>query len=110
MASTTWPASPSARSSAGAHTVAGASSRARVGPKCGLQVDRGHPGLVIAIPRRLRQLSLDPRQVIVAELHVDRRRVLLQVLAALRAGNRDQILALSQHPGQGQLCGSDALL
>src|SRR4051794_11807087 len=46
-------------------------------------VDRGHARRVVALARRLGQLRVDAREVVVAELDVGGREVLLEVLAAL---------------------------
>jgi hypothetical protein len=42
-------------------------------------------------------------------MHVERVYVLLQVLAAFSAGDRDDIVALREHPGERELCGRAAL-
>src|SRR3954468_22053460 len=54
-------------------------------------VDRGHARRVVALARRLGQLRVDAGEVVVAELDVGRREVLLEVLAALGAGDRDDV-------------------
>src|SRR4030095_2347654 len=54
--------------------------------------------------------GIDARQVRGGQADVVRRPVLLEVLAALRAGNRDDVLALREHPGQGELARRGALL
>ena len=49
-------------------------------------------------------------EVLGAELDVGRGRVLLEVAPALRARDRDEVVALREHPREGQLRGRDALL
>ena len=44
------------------------------------------------------------------QLDVERGRVLLEVAAALGAGNRDHVLALGQHPRERELAGRDLLV
>src|SRR4051812_8899355 len=47
----------------------------------GLPVDRRHPRAVVAVADRVRDLGVDVREVVGAQLHVDGGEVLLEVLA-----------------------------
>src|SRR5438067_5170637 len=76
-----------------------AGARPTVAPTT-LQVDRGHPRLVVALAGYCRQLGLYSPQVLVGQLHVDGGGVLLEIASAFGAGDRDEVLALGKHPGQ----------
>src|SRR5579875_3653115 len=73
-------------------------------------VDRAH--VRIAIPGReaARRHLVDALQVRRREPDSRRAQVVLQVASPLRARNRDDVLALREHPGQRQLGGGAALL
>src|SRR5918997_6904138 len=64
----------------------------------------------VAIARRRGHLLIDTAQVVFSERHIACRKVLLEVLPAPRAGDRHDVLALSQDPGEGELSRRAALL
>jgi hypothetical protein len=57
----------------------------------------------------VRRDLVDATQIDLAQMHVERVYVLLQVLAAFSAGDRDDIVALREHPGERELRGRAAL-
>src|SRR5690242_12799429 len=69
------------------------------------QVDALHPrfGVAQAGRRVARNGAIDASQLLEAQHHLGRLRVLLDVTAAFRSGNRDDVRSLRQHPGEGQL-------
>src|SRR3954454_11920372 len=75
-----------------------------------LAVQRRHPTAVVALARGLRQLGVDALEVRVGQLKLGRSPVLLEVRDPLGAGDRDDVLALCQHPRKRELAGRDALL
>src|SRR4051794_35844911 len=75
-----------------------------------LSIQRRHPAAVVALAGGLRQLGVDPREVLARQLDVARRPVLLEVGDALRAWDRHDVVALRQDPGERELPGGDALL
>src|SRR3954452_4453721 len=75
-----------------------------------LAVQHRHPTAVVALAGHLGQLGVDVPELVVAELDLRRAPVLLEVGHALGAGDRDDVVALRQHPGQRELPGRDALL
>src|SRR6266404_5407139 len=60
--------------------------------------------------RDLREAGLDLFQVAFSELYFERSHVLLEIVNALRAGDRDEVMALSKNPREGQLSRGRALL
>ena len=68
-----------------------------------LQIYARHTGFVVALARGLRKLRIDARQVVRCQLDVDRAGVLLEVRAALGAGDRDQVVAACEHPRDREL-------
>src|SRR5205085_8626503 len=68
-------------------------------------VDRAHRLLRVALARdRLRAQNLfDAFEVFLRQLYFQRARVLLDVLATLRAGDGHDVAPLRQNPGEGQL-------
>src|ERR1051325_148024 len=71
----------------------------------GSQVDALHPRLGVAQARRrvARDRAIDAPQLFGSESHLRGPGVLLDVAAAFRSGNRDDILALRQDPGEREL-------
>ena len=53
--------------------------------------------------------AVQPGQLVVGELHVERADVLLEVLDPLGAGDRHDVVALLLHPGQRDLAGQHAV-
>src|SRR5437763_331864 len=74
-----------------------------------LAIDRGHARLVVAGTRSVWNLGVDAREVLLAQLDVERGGVLFQVSAALGPGDRNHVLTLRQHPRQGELRRRDPL-
>ena len=75
-------------------------------------VQVAHHRRLIAIAgrgRARRRHRVERRQVVRRQLDVQRGEVLLQVRDPLRAGDRDDVLALRERPGDGQLCRRAAL-
>src|SRR5882672_2930471 len=66
-------------------------------------IDRRHTGWVVAIARRSRNLALDPIEVWLRQRHVHRGEVLLEVFAALRARDWNDVVALGQDPREREL-------
>src|SRR3954447_5640159 len=60
-----------------------------------------HGGGWVALARghALRRDRVDVRHVVGGELHLERGHVLLEILAALGAGDRDDVVAARVHPG-----------
>src|SRR3954451_12640082 len=75
-----------------------------------LAVDRAHHRFGVPRARGLRQRVGDRAPLVTGQLHVGRRHVLLEVGAALRAGDGDDVLALVQHPGERELARGHALV
>src|SRR4051794_25930277 len=75
-----------------------------------LLIQRRHPAAVVALARDLRQLGVDALEVRAGQLDVKRGPVLLEIGDALRPRDRDDVIALRQHPRQRELAGGDALL
>src|SRR4051812_46383969 len=75
-----------------------------------LAVDRGHAHAVVAVTRRLRYLGVDAGEICLRQLHVGRGEVLLEVLAAFRAGYGDDVAALRQYPRERELAGGARFL
>src|SRR5690349_9691259 len=75
-----------------------------------LAIQRGHPAPVVALAAGRGQLGVDPREVVLGQLDVARAPVLLEVGHALGAGDRDDVVALGEHPRQRQLARRRALL
>src|SRR3954449_6603621 len=91
-------------------TIGTRGMRANLASHAPLKADAAHPGLVVAAARGLRHRLVDPAQVLFGELDVARAGVLLEALGAARARDRDDVVALREHPGQRQLGGRAALL
>src|SRR5436190_5037386 len=75
-----------------------------------LAIQRCHPAAVVALPGDLGQLGVDALEVFVGQLDVARGPVLLDVGDALGSGDRDDVVALREHPCECQLARRDALL
>ena len=77
-----------------------------------LAVDRLHPGGVVALARggARRQDVVEPLQVAVGQLDLERADILVEIFDALGARDRHDVLALRQHPGERELGGGAALL
>jgi len=77
-----------------------------------LAIDSSHHLFRITGTRRdaLRRKLIWSRKVLRRERHVERRCILLEIFAALRAGDRHDIVALRQHPGERKLRGCATLL
>ena len=84
-------------------------SRSRPDERLLLKVYGGHAGFVVALTGGLGKLRVDARHVVNCQLDVDRPSIPLEVRAALRPGDRNQIVALRQHPRNRQLRRRDAL-
>src|SRR5947209_10727245 len=82
----------------------------RRGARRELAVHGGHSGFVVPLAGGLGKLGVDTREVFGRQLDVDRPSILLEVGATLGARNRDEVVALREHPGDGELRRSDALL
>src|SRR5215204_2786598 len=89
------PSGPSANLAASAHRLA---------------VEGGHRPRGVTIARRRGHFLIDAAQVVLSERHIACREVLLEVLPAPRAGDRDDVLAPSRDPGEGELSRRAALL
>src|SRR5690349_18128273 len=77
-----------------------------------LAVDRFHSALVVALARRgaRRQNLIEALEVGVGQLHVHRADILVEILDVLGAGDRNDVIALREHPGESELRGGAALL
>src|SRR5581483_7895518 len=75
-----------------------------------LLIECRHTGLVVSVARDRGHLGVDAGEVRRRELYVDGGRVLLEVRAALRPRDRDDVVALGQHPGDCELCRRHTLL
>src|SRR2546422_8798841 len=73
-------------------------------------VDRGHVRIAVAGSRAFREGLLDARELVLRQPDSDCGDVLPEIAAPLRAGDRDDVLAAAQHPGDRELCRRDALL
>ena len=51
-----------------------------------------------------RESLIDSAEITCCETHVERADILFQIFPPLGAGDRHNVFALSQHPGQRQLC------
>src|SRR5579875_3341649 len=76
---------------------------------CRLQVPQRALVVASADAGAGRRRLLDPAQLVGAQLDLDRGRVLLQVGAARRPRDGDEVFAPGQDPGQGQLGGQGVL-
>src|SRR5262245_37807130 len=72
--------------------------------------DDAHVGVALAGGRAAGRRLLEALEVLVAQLDLGRGEVLLQVLHALRARDRDDVLALTQQPRERELRRGDVLL
>ena len=72
---------------------------------CSLLVNEAHHRLRIAVSSRdpFWGSLINQAQVFRGKLHIECTGILLQVLPALRARDRNNIFALRQHPGERQL-------
>src|SRR5689334_18416910 len=77
-----------------------------------LKADALHAGFRVAraCSGAWRDDLVDAREVLPREPHVESADILLQVLATLGAGDRHDVVALRQHPGERELRGRAALL
>jgi hypothetical protein len=75
-------------------------------------VDSSHPCFRIAqaCGHAFRRYLINPFEVFLRYLHIERGNILLQIFASLRAWNRYNIFTLRQHPGQSELRWSASLL
>src|SRR5262245_48575652 len=76
------------------------------------QVDALHPRLGVAQSGRrvARNRAIDAAQLLGGEAHVHRPGILLDVTAPLRPGDRHDVRALGQHPGESELRGGALFL
>src|SRR6185369_16269742 len=77
-----------------------------------LKVDGGHPlGVIAGTGSSARRKDLvEPLQVRIAEVHVERADIVVEIPDVLGAGDWDNFVTLSKHPRQGQLSRSATLL
>src|SRR5919197_4452927 len=68
-----------------------------------LAVERRHPLRGVAVTQALGQRRGDLGEVRGGQLDVERADVLLETLDAARAGDRDDVVALREHPGESQM-------
>src|ERR671930_2146723 len=74
-----------------------------------LAVERRHPLRGVAVTQALGQRRGDLGEVLGGQLDVERADVLLETLDAPGAGDRDDVVALREHPGERELRWGHAL-
>ena len=72
---------------------------------CSSAIDERHHwlGIAFALGDAGRKQLVDLRQFVGAEAHVESTQVVLEITDTLCAGNGNDVFALGQHPGKGQL-------
>src|SRR5579859_6797938 len=68
-----------------------------------LSIDGRHVGIALACREARRQRRVDALEIALRQLHVECLYVLLEMRAALAAGNRNDVAALRQHPSEREL-------
>src|SRR5262245_27367389 len=74
-----------------------------------LAVERRHPLRGVAVAQALGQCRGDLGEVLGRQLDIERADVLLETLDAPSAGDRDDVVALREHPGERELRRGHAL-
>src|SRR3954447_19067230 len=72
--------------------------RQNIGPGSVSEIDEAHVRIPVSRGRALRKRALDACEVVRGQPDIRSGRVLLEVADALRARDRDDVLALREHP------------